>query len=85
MILLMKIAHFEFEKDRLLRLRTSVPLEFEVVFEIAGVGGKTEIQMSLISIGKLPIALPEFIVKRALEESIGRDLKKLKNIVEKMS
>jgi hypothetical protein len=72
----------EFQENRLLRLRTSTPLEFEIVFKIDDDDGGSEIEMSLVSLGKLPIALPEFIVKRALEESIGRDLKKLKRIVE---
>jgi hypothetical protein len=72
----------EFVEDRLLRLRTAVPLEFEIIFKLGDHGGGTEIEMSLVSLGKLPVALPEFIVKRALEESIGRDLKKLKRIIE---
>jgi hypothetical protein len=73
----------EFEEGRLLKMRTTVPLEFEVVFQINPQGDTCEVSMSLISLGKLPIAMPEFIVVRALEESISRDLKKLKSIAEK--
>lgn len=73
----------EFEEGRLLRMRTAVPIEFEVIFQIFPKGETCEVSMSLNSLGKLPIAMPEFIVVRALEESISRDLKKLKSIAEK--
>jgi hypothetical protein len=72
----------EFEPDKRLRLKTDVPLAFEVILQISGDGSRSELEMALVAVGKLPIALPEFIVKRALEESIGRDLKKLKTLAE---
>lgn len=72
----------EFQKDELLRLRTEKPLPFEVLFKLERVAAGTEFEMSLAALDKLPVPLPEFIVKRALEESISRDLKKLAGILE---
>lgn len=67
----------EFQKDELLRMRTESPFPFEVLFKLEKVATGTQFEMSLAALEKLPVPVPEFIVKRALEESIARDLKKL--------
>jgi len=73
----------EFEPGVRLRLLTQSPLEFEALYELRDEGhDKTEVRFELKLIGNLPISLPEFIVRNALSENIGRDLKKLKKIVE---
>ena len=72
----------EFMPGHVLRMRTDSPIAFEVLFKIESHDGWSEFEMSLAALEKLPVPLPEFIVKRALEESIGRDLKKLKTLVE---
>lgn len=72
----------EFKPSHVLRMRTDSPMAFEVLFQIESGADGSVFEMSLSALEKLPVPLPEFIVKRALEESIGRDLKKLKAIVE---